>query len=146
MRCALLALSLAGCIDSRDPCASGLAPIGVSNKTVVDNVIHFDVEYSGGCKTHDFSVWPATGITATSSHVILEIHHYDHGDSCEASVMHPLNIDLSQLPTDSATIDLEQRSVDVPSRFGSVEWTRSPITTLPPGETVLAIDDTCLGH
>jgi hypothetical protein len=148
MKRALLALSLAGCVDagSSGPCASGLTPIGVANETVTDNVLRFDVSYSGGCKTHEFAVWPNGFFGDSPSVVQLEIHHYDRGDSCEALQTHPLYIDLSSIPGDGATIEIQQRGADVPARFGSVQWTRSPVTTFPVGEQVLSIDESCVGH
>jgi hypothetical protein len=63
---------------------------------VVGDALVLDVGYSGGCKSHDFTLCFA-GIVLDTNIVLVRVHHDAMGDTCEAFIMEQRMFDLTPL-------------------------------------------------
>ena len=65
---------------------------------VRDDVLHLRVQYSGGCKPHDFVLYGGSGFLESDPvQAKVYLSHNAHGDLCEALVISDLSFDLGPL-------------------------------------------------
>jgi hypothetical protein len=68
----------------------------ISNAFVWEDVLTVSVQYSGGCKKHDFQlVWDGTYTKSLPPQISLFLIHNNNGDTCKAIVREELQFVLS---------------------------------------------------
>ena len=75
------------------------APYSLDTAFIVDDSLHLQVVYGGGCETHYFVpfIVPPEGEEWIGTEASLFLHHLDNRDFCAALVSRPMAIDLSPL-------------------------------------------------
>lgn len=94
---ALMACDNAGPADpDANPCPPGLDEFEIVSHEVRGQFARLDIQYSGGCAEHDFTVW-WTGLGAPScpASAAIELQHYANGDSCDTLVTESIWVDLT---------------------------------------------------
>lgn len=114
----------------------------VRSSKVEGALLTLEVKYGGGCEEHSFSVgW--NGIAAASDPPIapVEIHHYDHDDTCKAMLDDTLYIDLSALDVLNGLVLIDLMSSD---KKRVAQFTYDPSETTPTfPESTLPIREEC---
>jgi hypothetical protein len=66
---------------------------------VENNILHFEITYSGGCTKHRFElvVWDYFFVTENDIQAKIFLSHDSHGDTCKSIIKKDLNFDLSPL-------------------------------------------------
>jgi hypothetical protein len=108
-RAALSLVALAACgapvrnpplPDAFSDCvASDGDPVEVTGLTVDGDTAVVDVTYSGGCAEHEFTLcWPDQSFQESDPvQARLDLYHDANGDTCEAGIIGPVEIDLAPL-------------------------------------------------
>lgn len=100
----------------------------VESLSVQGNILIMKVIYSGGCKTHEFSLYAHREIGESIPPVLfLTVSHNANNDMCKALLRETINFDLSSIVniiTDYSSVNL---SIQIPKGDGSynsknVEW------------------------
>jgi hypothetical protein len=68
----------------------------ISNSSIIGDSLFLDLEYSGGCNTHEFHAYKKKTEKDT---VTLGIVHNGNGDACRAIISEKVWFDLSTLKT-----------------------------------------------
>jgi hypothetical protein len=73
-------------------------PYAIRSIRFFENKIQINISYSGGCKSHDFSlVVDRKGLSKLTKDANLILSHNDNGDRCKRIVNEKLVFDLSPL-------------------------------------------------
>ena len=90
------ALELSACGSTPPPAD----PFDIDSLAMSGDTLEITVGYSGGCAKHVFEAcWNEMFLTSLPKQVVVVLSHDANGDQCEAYIMRPLTIDLTDIRT-----------------------------------------------
>jgi hypothetical protein len=73
-------------------------PIKILDAKIINNQLHLNVSYSGGCEKHNFKITGDASISKSLPPIrSLELFHFANGDACKKLIIEELIIDVSEL-------------------------------------------------
>lgn len=96
--------------------AGGLTndPFMLKSAEIVDDFLRIEVQYSGGCEDHAFTlVWPEVMTMIYPPSFGIELYHDDNGDMCKALPLETLEFDLTVNPISMSVSDLKAATLKV---------------------------------
>ena len=71
----------------------------ITKSVIENNILHFEITYSGGCKKHEFElvVWDYFFVTENDIQAKIVLSHDSNGDTCKSIIKKDLYFDLSPL-------------------------------------------------
>ena len=74
-------------------------PVALTGARIVGDSLLFDAAYGGGCREHAFTLYAMRGPASTST-ILLYVHHFANHDPCRAMVHRPVGFSLHGIRTD----------------------------------------------
>ena len=73
-------------------------PIKIIDAKIINNQLHLNVSYSGGCEKHNFKITGDASISKSLPPIrSVELFHFGNGDACKKLITEELIIDVSEL-------------------------------------------------
>ena len=73
-------------------------PIKILDAKIINNQLHLNVSYSGGCEKHNFKITGDASISKSLPPIrSVELFHFCNGDACKKLITEELIIDVSEL-------------------------------------------------
>jgi len=77
---------------------NGSDPIKILDAKIINNQLHLNVSYSGGCEKHNFKITGDASISKSLPPIrSVELFHFGNGDACKKLITEELIIDVSEL-------------------------------------------------
>ena len=73
-------------------------PIKILDAKIINNQLHLNVSYSGGCEKHNFKITGDASISKSLPPIrSVELFHFANGDACKKLIIEELIINVSEL-------------------------------------------------
>ena len=77
---------------------NGSDPIKILDAKIINNQLHLNVSYSGGCEKHNFKITGDASISKSLPPIrSVELFHFGNGDACKKLITEELIIDVNEL-------------------------------------------------